>query len=57
MTATVEVSPWCDDDLVKVSTRLPRGLARAMRISARQQDIKIEAAYREAATAYLQKNG
>jgi plasmid stability protein len=52
-----EIERPSDGAIVKVTTRLTNGRARAMRIAAAQQGIKIEAAYREAVTAYLQKNG
>ncbi|MCJ2069404.1 hypothetical protein MKK75_11475 [Methylobacterium sp. J-030] len=53
----IEIERPGEGDLVKVTTRLPSGLARAMRVAARTQDISIEVAYSAAVAAYFQKNG
>jgi hypothetical protein len=45
-----------DGDMVKVSTMLPAGMHRRMKIAAAQQDLKIEEAYREAVEAYLNRH-
>lgn len=42
-----------DADVVKVTTRLTNGQARAMRVAAMQQGISIEDAYSDAVSAYL----
>lgn len=57
MIDATEVERPGDSDLVKVTTRMTNGLARDMRIAAAQQGITIEAIFRAAVAAYLQKNG
>lgn len=42
-----------DSDVVKVTTRLKNGQARAMRVAAMQQNISIEDVYSDAVDAYL----